>query len=86
MSKAVVLNWGCSHPLGVREGTFWGANFSSQLLFSTNNNTSNGARGCKNDFSFRTGCGLQNELRTAGLKICNHEDNYQAGLETFPGV
>jgi len=24
-------------------------------------------KGCKNDFSFRTGCGLQNELRTAGL-------------------
>ena len=57
-SKAVVLNWGCSHPQRVREGTFWGANFSSQLLFSTKNNTSNGARGAKNDFSFWMGCGL----------------------------
>jgi len=25
-------------------------------------------KGLKNDFSFRMGCGLQNELRTAGLR------------------
>ena len=25
-------------------------------------------KGCKNDFSIRTGCGLQNELRTAALE------------------
>ena len=29
--------------------------------------TSNGARGAKMIFFIRTGCGLQNELRTAGL-------------------
>jgi len=27
-------------------------------------------KGCKNDFFFRTGCGLQNELRTADLNSC----------------
>jgi len=30
-SRATVLNWGCSHPKGVREGTSWGANFSAKL-------------------------------------------------------
>jgi len=34
-----VLNWGCSHPQGVREGTSWGVNLSDD----TKNNTSNGA-------------------------------------------
>ena len=27
-------------------------------------------KGCKNDFSFRTECGIQNELRTATLYCC----------------
>ena len=26
-------------------------------------------KGCENDFSFRTGCGLQNELRIADVKF-----------------
>ena len=57
--NAVVLNWGCSHPQRVREGTFWGANFSAKLLFSTNNNTSNGARGAKMIFPFGRGAGFK---------------------------
>ena len=62
-----VLNWGYSHPQGVREGTSWGANFSAKLLFSTKKQHIKWCKGCKNDFFFLTGCELLNELRTAAL-------------------
>ena len=68
-SKTAVLNWGCSHPQGVREGTSRGENFSSLTIHvsddNTKSNTLNSAWDAKNDFSIRTGCGLQNELRNA---------------------
>jgi len=63
--RPAVLNWRCSRPQGVEEGSSWGENFTD----NTKNNTSNGRKGCKDDFSIRTGSGLQNELRTAELSI-----------------
>ena len=43
-----------------------------ELLFSTSllykQQYIKWCKGCKNDFSFRTGCGLQNELRTGALE------------------
>ena len=45
-------------PKGARRN-FLGANFSAKLLFSTNNNTSNGTRGAKMIFSFGRGAGFK---------------------------
>ena len=49
--RAAILNWECSHPQGVPEGTSLGASFSSLTIDisdgNTKNITSNGARGAK---------------------------------------
>ena len=46
---------------------FWGLATIDISNDNTKNITSNDAMGAKNDFSFRAGCRLKNELRTAGL-------------------
>ena len=62
----------------MQEETFWGANFSSLTIDISDVNTKKHYmkwfKGCKNDFSIRTGCGLQNELKTAGLKQSLKDD------------
>ena len=35
--KAEVLNWGCSHLLGVQDGISWGANFSDNTKINKSN-------------------------------------------------
>jgi len=68
--------YGSGAQLGMREGTSWAANFSD----NTKNNTSNGERGAKNDFSFWTGCGLRNELRIAALGLYTIDQTMLAPL------
>ena len=63
LCRPAVLNWGCSHTQGVREGTSWGASFSSStsdiIDGNTKNITSNGARGAKMIFPPGRGAGFK---------------------------
>ena len=62
-TRSAVLNWRCEHPEGVREGTSWGASFSSLTIDisddNTKNITSNGARGAKMIFPSGRGAGFK---------------------------
>ena len=51
-------------PCSSGSGNSWDANLSD----NTKKQYIKWCKGCANDFSFRTGCGLRNELRTAAVQ------------------